>query len=366
MPRMKVPDGEYTVSSFMEVVSTLGKKVLSEEDARNEIKMFFYITDVEDPPSLFSNLQTKRMGEVVQVRVPRDLDKGTDNDDDLDTYYALRYDENILLLISSVTLTRHHPNLGRFIKSSRGVTEMWMSPSIILRVLDDLEERYPSMRIDNFIARRNPSDGTECVHRPRFERRVNYTGLDGSDVLKELRHYYGVHPVKMNLNLTPTINLNLYEEGLFILRDINGETISEVQHLMSLVRDDILSLYSTAKQLRFEALESETTLGTVSTPVIHAGEVTFGSGPITGPVAEEFVMGSPEFSFMDVLLEEGSLNLSAIVIDEVRNAVFDVSGTESSLAIVPKSDASFDSFIRFYRYVTETLDSNASFAPMVS
>ncbi len=79
---MKVPDGEYTVSSFMEVVSTLGKKVLSEEDARNEIKMFFYITDVEDPSSLFSNLQTKRMGEVVQVRVPRDLHKGTDNDDD--------------------------------------------------------------------------------------------------------------------------------------------------------------------------------------------------------------------------------------------------------------------------------------------
>lgn len=65
-------------------------------------------------------------------------------------------------------------------------------------------------------------------------------------------------------------------------------------------------------------------------------------------------------------LEEGSLNLSAIVIDEVRNAVFDVSGTERSLAIVPKSDTSFDSFIRFYRYVTETLDSKASFAPMVS
>jgi hypothetical protein len=38
---------------------------------------------------------------------------------------------------------------------------------------------------------------------------------------------------------------------------------------------------------------------------------------------------------MDVILEEGSLNLSAIVIDEVMNAVFDVSGTDKTLAIVP-------------------------------
>lgn len=365
---MKVPDGEYTVSSFTEVVSNLGKRVLSREDARNEIKMFFYITDIEDPPSLFSSLTTKRMGEIIQVQVPRDLGKGegTDKEEDFDTYYSLQYDESILLLVSSVTLKSHHPNLGRYLQNSRGITEMWMSPSIILKILDDLEERYPAMRIENFIARRNPNDRSECLHRPRFERRVNYTGLDGRDVLKELRHYYGIHPTKMNLNLAPTISLNLYEEGQFILRDINGETFSEVRHLMSLVRDDVLSLYSTAKQLRFEAMESETTLGTVQTPIIHAGEVTFESGPITGPVAEDFVRGSSEFSFMDVILEEGSLNLSAIVIDEVRNAVFDVSGTERSLAIVPKSDTSFDSFIRFYRYVTETLDSKASFAPMVS
>ena len=365
---MKVPDGEYTVSSFLEAVSNLGKRVLSREDARNEIKMFFYITDVEDPSSLFSSLPTKRMGDIIQVQVPRDLKKSktTDKEKELDTYYALQYDESILLLISSVTLTRHHPNLGRFIQNSRGITEMWMNPNIILKILDDLEERYPAMRIENFIGRRNPNDRNECLHRPRFERRVNYTGLDGRDVLKELRHYYGVHPTKMNLNLAPTISLNLYEEGQFILRDINGETFSEVRHLMSLVRDDILSLYSTAKQLRFEARESETTLGTVNTPTIHAGEVTFESGPITGPVAEDFLRGSSDFSFMDVILEEGSLSLSAIVIDEVRNAVFDVSGTERSLAIVPKSDTSFDSFIRFYRYVTETLDSKASFAPMVS
>jgi len=365
---MKVPDGEYTISSFIEVVSSLGKGVLSKEDARNEIKMFFYITDVADPTSLFTRFTTKRMGDVVQVQVPRDLDKegSAKGEDDFDTYYSLRYDEGILLLMSSVTLKEHHPNLGKFLRYSRGVTEMWMNPVTMLRLLEDLEERYPSMRVENFIARRNPNDRSECRYRPKSERRVNYTGLDGRDVLKELKHYYGVHPIKMNLNLAQTISLNVYEEGLFILRDINGETISEVRHLMSLIRDDVLALYSTAKQLRFEATESEHALGTIHTPVVQAGEITFESGPITGPVAEEFVKGSTEFSFMDVILEEGSLNLSAIVIDEVMNAVFDVSGTDKTLAIVPKGDTSFDSFIRFFRHVTETLDSRASFAPLVS
>jgi hypothetical protein len=361
---MRIPEGEYTVESFLDTVSSLGRKVLSEEDARNEIKMFFYITDLEDPLSLFSTLRTKRMGEVLQVQVPRDMER--DDDEHPDNYYALQYDDNIVLLVSSVTLKRHHPNVGRHISTSPGITDMWLNPSIVLGVLDDLEERYPSMRIGNLIARRNPGDGSDCVHRPGFERRVNYTGQDGLDVLKELRHYYGVHPVKVNLDLAPKVNLNLYEEGYFVLRDINRETVSEVRHILSLVRDDVLSLYSTAKQMRFEATLSETRMGTVSTPVIHAGEVTFASGPVTGPVAEEFVRGSPDFSFVDVTLEEGSLNLSAIVIDEVRNAVFDVSGTEDRLAIVPKSDAPFDSFIRFYRYVTESLDSRASFAPMVS
>ncbi len=356
---MDVPDREYTLDTFIDYVAEQGINVLSERDRRNEIKVLFHLTDRQDWESLFDSYPVEWLGEVLRVKAP--ISSRAKSVESPDNYFVLPYDSGLLALITSATIERHDRGLGKDLYFTRGITEMWIPPPQFESILDDLEDRYPSMRITNFVARRDPNDQTESRWRPEFERRFNYTGLDGRDVLKELRRYYGVHPTSVHCDLAPGVSLKVYEDGRFILRDINQETFEELRQIISQIREDMLELRSTATGLHFDISALDTELGTVKMPNIQAGKVALNSVDLTGPVADQFVKNARDFSFLDLSIHEGSLSFSATVVDEIKRAVFDLSGTRNSLTLIPKYQTTFESFLRFYRYVTESLDSKASF-----
>ncbi len=356
---MDVPEREFTLDTFIDFVAEQGVSILSKGDTRNEVKVLFYLTDRDDWESLFHSYPVNRLGEVLRVMVPASARarRGRARDN----YFVAQYDAGLLAFITSSTMERHDRGLGKELRLTRGITEMWIPPPHFEAILVDLADRYPSMRITNFVARRDPNDQAEARWRPRFKRRFNYSGLDGMDVLKELRQYYGVHPTSVHCDLTPTVDLKIYEDGRFILRNINPETFDELRHIVSRIREDMLELRSTATGLHFDISDLDTELGTVKMPNIQAGRVNLESVDLTGLVAAEFVKNAKEFSFLDLSIEEGSLSFSATVVDEVKRTVFDLSGTRNSLALIPKYQTTFESFLRFYRYVTESLDSKATF-----
>ncbi len=356
---MDVPDREYTLDELERYIAQRGKDVLSHGDTRNEIKVFFYLTDRTDWESLFRPYEVNRLGDVLRVRVP--ISSDSRRRQAKDNYFVSPYEPGLLKVLTSATIEHHDEGLGRELRLTRGITEMWIPSPQFARILSDLEERYPSMRIANFVARRDPNDQTDCRLRPENDRRFNYTGNDGKEVLKELLYYYGVHPTSVYCDLAPGVSLKVYEEGLFILKTINYETFEELSHILSLIREDMLELRATATGLRFDIGALSTELGTIKMPTIQAGRVKLESVELTGPVAEEFTKNAEEFTFLDLSIEEGSLSFSATVVDELKRAVFDVSGTKNSLVLIPKYQTTFESFLRFYRYVKESLDSKATF-----
>jgi hypothetical protein len=78
-------------------------------------------------------------------------------------------------------------------------------------------------------------------------------------------------------------------------------------------------------------------------------------------MAEEFIdrisdRHDAPFTFSDVHTQAGSLDLSARVNDEERNAHFNISATADSMTIIPKRNSSWKSILKFYYYFTQTVD----------
>jgi hypothetical protein len=68
-----------------------------------------------------------------------------------------------------------------------------------------------------------------------------------------------------------------------------------------------------------------------------------------------------EFSFIDTSIREGSFSFSATVVDDIKGTVFGLSGSTDRMILVPMHRTTFESFIRFYKLVIESLDEEAKF-----
>ena len=356
---MDVPDGEYTVQSFCQYVTENINTVLGEEDFREELKVYFLLTSDDNWQRHFDEYRMESLGDITRIGMPYRL-RASDDEKEA-RYFATLYRDGILMLFTSAIREAYEKTIQSLTRRKRGIAEMWVRSHTFNAIREHILSRFEQTQIKHFISRRRSHDKTPCKLRDGFERRFNYTGDDGKDVLKELRDLYGVQPTEVDYFISNTMELKCYEDGLFILRTINPETFSLFFELLELALAEIMEMRLVAT-VGFEIETLSSDLGDLRVPVVDSAEINLPNAKLDRLAVEEIMSSQEDLSFVDVTLEEGSLTFSSTVVDQEKQSVFDLSATEDTIRLIPKYNTTFESFVKFYRLVTESIDEDASWS----
>ncbi|MCJ2564409.1 MAG: hypothetical protein LN417_10050 [Candidatus Thermoplasmatota archaeon] len=355
---MDIPNDEYTLESFIQYLAQNLDSVLDEEDFRREMKVYFLLTSDNNWERHFRDYAVEPLGDFARIRMPYRLSEGSHQQEAL--YFARLHEDGVLMLFTSAIRDVYKETVQKLADSNRGIMGMWIRPLAFDGIREHILDRYRYTQIKHFISRRCKHDRTACkVGRDR-ERWIEYRGNDGTETLKELRDAYGVRPTEVDYYVSDRVRLNCYSDGRFVLRTINEETFALFLELTNLIMEDIrrMRLVATSIEFRIETIPSD--MGDLRVPTVEAAEIQFPSANLNVAAVEELRSSQDEFSFMGVSLDEGSLAFSATVKDETKQSVFDLSATENTIRLVPKYDTTFESFIRFFKLVTESIDEDAT------
>jgi len=356
---VKLPPQDYTLESFLQFLRDNHDSVFDEEERKKWLKVYGVLHSLSDwQGKLFSPTETRRLGEVTEIRIPKTtaLDGGEE-----EFYYAIEYKRGLLLFFTSAIQESYKATLDDRIRRTRGVTQAWISPERFQQVWQSIIDRFGGF-VYRFTSRRAALDNTPAKIRPTYQRRFNYTGDDGSQVVKELQDAYGVTPDSMYIRVDPALIVQITNSCFFSAREISHTAIQILFHVLDVVSDELLLTKKTSERLGFE-IEIANMLGNTTLPRVAsltAGQISLSGRPLTASVVEEFVTNAEDFSFLDQYTKEGSLAFSATVVDESKGSVFDVSMSETEITMIPKFNTTFESFITFLKTVRDQLDERAS------
>lgn len=357
---MQVPSDDYDLGGFCETLMHLDESLLFEGLHFKHVKTYFYLTEDDDWLDIFQNqYQIENYGDITKLTseyTKRSGERGRA------TYFATYYEDDLLLIFTAATEDAISQTLDVTVNTSNKLAEMPIVPRDFQKMNQHVLEEYEGVKITEFKSRRIP-DLADAEIRPDYDRTIEYKGNDGRQALKEFRQYYGVVPVRIQYE-HEEIEIKIDSNGKFTLKKINADTFNLLFELVEEILDHVLDIHEVSQKIRFRREQRQSGDLEIEVPSVTAGQIDFQKS-FNLLMAEEFMQVAErrddvQFSFTDVSMQAGSLDLSAKVTDERRNAFFNISATENSLSIVPKHNCSFPSIIRFYQLLTQTVDESAT------
>lgn len=372
---MKIPEANYTFESFVRYLVDNERKVFGGGERKRWLKVYL-VHAREDWEELFHGLTQTKLGDLRRISMQA---KGLPGAVE---FYVYEWSPGILVFLTSSRKEEYEKTLKRFIRFSRGITEMWIRPSLFLNVRNHLLDNYHAV-VYNFISRRGPFSKTPARIRPGVDRRLSYSGDDGTEVLKEVLGFYGVLPDSISF-LVENDKLQITSNGMLLFRSVNERTAQIMTELLRILTEPQRLVRKVSDSLRRGTRTITIGKAEIRTPVVVPGIIRFQTTKLdrnaieqffrqeirevsqeSSPVEEspEFVeeLEAREFSFIDTSIREGSFSFSATAVDDLRGTMFGLCGTSDYMILVPMHRTTFESFLRFYRLVTESLDEEAKF-----
>lgn len=357
---MHVPRDDYTLESFCKAILDQEESSLFEGLHYNHIKTYFYLTDDDDWFTHFSEDYTHEdYGEItklVKSYVKRSGEYGEA------TFYAHYFQDDLLMVFTAATEEAVSQTLEMTVTGSSSLAEMPIVPPDFQQMNQHVLEEYEDVDITEFKSLRIP-DLADAEIRPEYDRTIEYKGRDGRQTLKEFRQYYGVVPVRLQYE-HEDIEFKMDSSGKFTLKKVNEKTFNLLFELVEEVLDHVLDIQEVTQEIRFRTEQRQSGNLEIAVSDVTAGEIDFEKS-FNLLMAEEFIQNTGQrddahFSFTDVSKQAGSLDFSATVTDERRNAYFNISATENSMTIIPKRNCSFPTLIEFYKLFTQSVDQAAT------
>ena len=316
---------------------------------------------------IFRDAGPVEMGDMMEISF-------LDNDKAV-SFYAYEWSPGIIMMFASSTQDEYERTLWNFMQDKVGVSQLWIKPT----VLEDLKNYLVSTheaQIYRFIARRHKFWKTPARIRPDENRRISYSGEDAFRFLKEVQELYGVIPSSIDMRIGDS-KLQINRSGLFVVRRINLKSIGILMEMVGRVVDQQITLRNTSE--KFNVATKEVTLGNkhFRVPQVVAGKIVLPGVRLSGVMIsrmfgheydpensqrednEDDYDIQADFSFVDTFVREGPFVFSATVVDETKGTVFGLSGIENEIALIPKHRTTFESFIKFYNFITEEFDQEA-------
>ena len=274
-------------------------------------------------------------------------------------YYAFFDDRNnVPLFLTSARKTDDIPEtLLDYIKRARDISNLWITPRIMRELKDRLFEEHDDLIITYFSAKRTPDSNIRAEYRPEVSRGIQYRGIDGRQALDEMEFYYGVLPKILEIWLPNGVAFRIDNKGIITLLKGN---FGNVFKIIESVIDKLIALRNAIGESNYTIYKvgiNNQFTHMIQTPwsVILPTRMRLDDIPgFCRALSEE------EWDFTvleDMLLKESMF--SARLIDNNNSSVFDIETSGDSIDIYPVEQADIGSYIKFYEFLVENVDSQA-------
>jgi hypothetical protein len=349
----------------MEYLVENPEKVFKSESSSERAWLKSHLLYVEEGwQEIFKGYELEKWGDIWYFRIPESATEVAD-------FYAYQWDSNLISCFTASTEERYDRTLKRLITTTPGISEAWIRPDIFEQLKNFMLATYKAS-IYRFISTRTRySNLSTKVGRPDINRRMNYSGEDAGEVLKETQTLYGTLPKTIDFNVEGS-KIQLNRDGLMVVRNVTALTtriILEItDRVLSGEKDDVRN----SKQFQVATRVIGEGNHQIIVPSLVAGKIRFGEAKFDSAKARtlfgetsiiEELESQPEemeefdFSFIDAYVAGD--DYSATVVDEDKGTVFGLSGNSEEIVLVPKHRTTFESFVRFYHQILVGYDQAA-------
>lgn len=277
------------------------------------------------------------------------------------SYYVFFDDRNnVPLFLTIARKTEDIPEtLLNYVDRSKNISNLWITPKVMKELKDELITEYEDLMITYFSAKRSPNTDITAEYRPEVARSIQYRGDDGKLALEELEFYYGVLPKIIEIKLLEGVWFRIDNKGIITMKQGDFRKIFEI----------IENVVGRLLQIRNAIGESKYTIrrvginkqfaNAIQTPwsVILPSGIGYDDVPSFCEAIQSEEWG---FTLLEHVLLKGSVFFSARIIDNNKSSVFDITTTGSKIDIYPVEKADIGSCLRFYEFIVENIDPQAT------
>jgi len=236
----------------------------------------------------------------------------------------------------------------------------FIGPSTLMKIETMLVNAHPSTFVRYFSARRNRQSALKSEVRPEYERTIEYYGNDGKNVLEEVKHAYGVAPRSIHFEIPDYAIYQIHNVGQLTIAKGENNARKYLLEIVDFAMKDVLVTRKTIESADFKLIPIETERKTLLFPKLKPWLIRFGT-PLDIREGENLVaiLQDSGFDVFNHVLAQGSLRLSGMVADRMKNTIFTVDVNAERMVVAPLQEVPFDSFLRFYQVIVEDFDPNA-------
>lgn len=277
-------------------------------------------------------------------------------------FYSYKDEDKPLLFILSVTgKAIIDYTIETLIKNLPKTYYLWIPILDFDSLKENIIDIYKSTGISilSFTSIRSLYDKENCSIRPWNERRIEYSGKDATEVIREFRSIYGALPKKIEFLIPNKINFSIDNRNTFIV----DEGFPFLDYVFDIIR------FIIDKQAKItDALSS------VMMKSIADKWIDFEIKPLTFLFKHEKtsddinsffeLLESPDlkegrYCVINPVVVSGSLFFSANLLDENKNSVLSIFGNEKSMSILPDKNCDYDTISRFSETINVNFDPNS-------
>lgn len=240
----------------------------------------------------------------------------------------------------------------------------WLPVSIFDTVKEEIIDHFSDKEIiiDYFSAVRSSHFKGDCVFRPSTNRRIEYSGEDGLETLREMRTNYGVFPKKISFQIDKKLKFSMDQRNTFII-NYGLPFLDSILDVIHISLSKFAEINRVLSEVRFDNLEGNGGMDFDINPL----SLRFGYAKSFNDM-ENFLDNiekneEGKYCVLNPLLVSGSLFFSATILDVSKKAIFSISGNEEVINILPHMNCGKEVISRFYEEIDLNLDNSTLITP---
>lgn len=270
--------------------------------------------------------------------------------------YLYEYEETGMPIIFTLNSSEDIRRKAKpVIAGSGGIYPLWIPPNDMDAISDEILH-IEGCRLTRFIGEKFGEEAhSQQERRPEFERRQEYSGDDAAQTLEEAKVDYGITPTKLEFEIPTKASFTLGNEGEIVMNSGNAN-FSFDDIVIDMVVSRVAEMNDQIQSSKLDVVEKEgiEVFDKQSLEIQLDNDLEYED-------ADNLITSLKSESFYpyNTSAEQGSLLLTSRIIDEENGGMFSLTTDGQQLSVLPKHGSSFDSVMRFYRFVVEKFDPNA-------
>lgn len=357
---MNLPDEHYTIETFHKFLLSNARQYLQQLKLVCLVVYFPSLKNIE-PLTIVDQLFRKNEFEIREKGEIRQysrafIDPKTGNRITVILYCYVDSSDGILKCFT----TNKTEDVERFLNGvvdEGGLYYLWINPESF----EDLRHKllsYPSTTITYFSASRPESTRLPAEIRPDEGRTLVYYSDDGDATLPELRKLYGVVADIIRFRIPGHADVQISRRGFFTYYGGDFDFILEVSKIAIDLALRSKGIFDSSRVL---TIPFSTAGKKLELNQFNAWIIEFARQLDANEVNQLFAeLRHDDFAVYNSIVLAGSLHGEGTIYDEIYRTIFTVSVQPTRIVVSPRYNTSSESFVRFFRSVTERFDPNAT------